>query len=378
MTLSREISSRQYLIFKLGMAKGLKVGAKVSGVANAVLKKGEYSPVEANATIYGVVTGFEGDGCQRKWFVQWRGTGKSSVVPARRVAACSTDSDGSEIGDDDDSDSEGNSSDDSADLQPTDAPTVDAATGKVVVHGLEWTRVQNVSVNQFVGPRRKCLLSWGNDLPLTSRREIDFFLLLFPTEAADAAEKFTTEILEVGGLPALTRGEFYKFLGLMYAMCVVDFGERRHYWKEGSNGLFEYPAFGRVMSRDRFEAILRCLRFASPSEDGDKWRQPRSFVDFFNKCRSERVQPSSSLTVDEKMSAYRPVKGAWCDDSIPHLTKIVRKPEGVGTELKDCSDGTTCIALRLEIQEGAEVMSTKEFTDRYNAGTSLYMRLTQP
>ncbi len=252
--------SRQYLNFKLGMAKGLKVGANVSGVANTVLKKGEYSPAEARTTIHGVVTGFEGDGRSRKWIVDWTKIGKSSLVPARRVSTRATDSDGSVIGDDDDSESEGDSGDDPLEVEPPGDVDIDAAGGKVDAHGQKWTVVQNVSVEEFVGPRRSCQLSWTNELPVTSRCEMDFFMLMFPPEAANAAVSFTSKILESDKLKALSRGEFFKFLGLMYAMCVVDFGERRDYWKVGSNGLFEYPAFGRIMSRHRFEEILRCLR----------------------------------------------------------------------------------------------------------------------
>ena len=49
---------------------------------------------------------------------------------------------------------------------------------------------------------------------------------------------------------------------------------------------------------------------------------------------------------------------------MPHVTKVARKPKGVGCELKSVADGKTCIMLRLEIQEGAEVMPLKRFVKR--------------
>ena len=50
---------------------------------------------------------------------------------------------------------------------------------------------------------------------------------------------------------------------------------------------------------------------------------------------------------------------------VPHLTKIIRKPCGVGVEYKDTADVSTGILHHLEIQEGAEQMERKRFCDMY-------------
>ena len=64
---------------------------------------------------------------------------------------------------------------------------------------------------------------------------------------------------------------------------------------------------------------------------------------------------------------------------MPHVTKIARKPKGVGAELKDAADSETNIIIRLELQEGAEHMAAKKFTDICQSkGTAQALRLTKP
>jgi hypothetical protein len=41
----------------------------------------------------------------------------------------------------------------------------------------------------------------------------------------------------------------------------------------------------------------------------------------------------------------------------------VRKPEGVGAEIKAVADGSTSIIMRLDIMEGKERQAAKEFAD---------------
>ena len=41
----------------------------------------------------------------------------------------------------------------------------------------------------------------------------------------------------------------------------------------------------------------------------------------------------------------------FCSDGLPHVSKIERKPKGVGTELKYAADSETKGITQLEIQE---------------------------
>ena len=61
---------------------------------------------------------------------------------------------------------------------------------------------------------------------------------------------------------------------------------------------------------------------------------------------------------------------------VPHLTKIIHKPCGVGVEYKDTADVSTRILLHLQIQEGAELMERKRFCDMYPKHVATTLQLT--
>ena len=60
-------------------------------------------------------------------------------------------------------------------------------------------------------------------------------------------------------------------------------------------------------------------------------------MDAFNECRETNLVPGSENVIDESM-------GKWIlvfdntPEGIPKLTKIIRKPEGVGVEYKVLAD----------------------------------------
>ena len=57
-------------------------------------------------------------------------------------------------------------------------------------------------------------------------------------------------------------------------------------------------------------------------------------------------------------------------DGIPHLTKIIRKPKGVGTEVKCIADGMTGITLQLEVCDGKEAESRKKLSSAFSSLTT--------
>jgi hypothetical protein len=69
---------------------------------------------------------------------------------------------------------------------------------------------------------------------------------------------------------------------------------------------------------------------------GDKWSAVRDWFTEFNKRRIATVQPSSRLTVDESMSMNRinRTEKNRVPGGLPHQTKIARKPEGVGVQIR--------------------------------------------
>ena len=61
---------------------------------------------------------------------------------------------------------------------------------------------------------------------------------------------------------------------------------------------------------------------------------------------------SSNLVIDECMSAWKGSEKYECIFALPHKTKIMRKPQGIGAELKSLADGESGILLHLEFMEG--------------------------
>ena len=79
--------------------------------------------------------------------------------------------------------------------------------------------------------------------------------------------------------------------------------------------------------------------------------------------------------VDEIMSSWRGAEGKYSAEGLPHVTKIARKPEGVGAEMKAVADGESNIMLRLDIMEGKERQAQKPFADIGSEGTAITLRL---
>ena len=77
------------------------------------------------------------------------------------------------------------------------------------------------------------------------------------------------------------------------------------------------------------------------------------------------------------MSMWLGADGAQETRGLPHVTKIQRKPRGIGSELKNLADVDSRVMLKLEIQKGKEIQRTLEYTKNHNAGTALTLRLTK-
>ena len=76
------------------------------------------------------------------------------------------------------------------------------------------------------------------------------------------------------------------------------------------------------------------------------------------------ISPGWYLEVDESVSAWRGVDGK-CSDGMPHVTKIIRKPKGVGCEIKNIACALSKIMLRLEIGKGKAAERSKKFDGQY-------------
>ena len=183
----------------------------------------------------------------------------------------------------------------------------------------------------------------------------------------------------------MTQGEFFRYLGIRLAMSLNPIvGGYRQHWKTSmpkDSVLLAGNYFERFeMSMTRFESITSALRLSSLSNNeniSDRWYPIRSFLDAFNDTRKANVTPGEFLTIDEYMCSWKGSDGKYVVNGMPHITKIKRKPKGVGAELKSIACAQSGIILGLEIVEGKEVDSTKKYAD-LGFGTAVTLRLSEP
>jgi hypothetical protein len=153
--------------------------------------------------------------------------------------------------------------------------------------------------------------------------------------------------------------EFLLFLGITLSMALQPLrGGIDAYWAvdngtNGTNDTVYTPGnygerFG--MPKHRFKCIRKCMTMGTaiqttlvpgvPAEpDKDPWGAIRPFIDAFNSCRSKCMTPGKVITVDEVMSMWFGLDGDNAVEGLPHVTKIQRKPRGIGAELKVAADG---------------------------------------
>ena len=161
-----------------------------------------------------------------------------------------------------------------------------------------------------------------------------------------------------------TKHEIVKWIGICFAMTQQPVRTRRNYWATMDTRLFPAPRFGERfgMGSTRFDTITKYISFHNPILEDvanpDPWLRIRFFVESYNMARFKYVQPGWALVIDESTTKWRGL-GDWYDLGMPHITKIPRKPEPIGLEIKDMCDGTSHIMLYLEIMEGKDIMKDK-------------------
>ena len=144
--------------------------------------------------------------------------------------------------------------------------------------------------------------------------------------------------------------EFMQCLGVLVAKCLVD-GAMKDLWKQGAGLLL--PPFnlgGRFgLSRDRFHSWAKYVKFAPAEAMKTKaWRVSR-LIDAFNAQRRAVFREGSGIIIDESISQYRPFFENM-PGGIEWLVKMIRKPVGIGAEIKNTACARTGVMLFLELQ----------------------------
>jgi hypothetical protein len=87
-------------------------------------------------------------------------------------------------------------------------------------------------------------------------------------------------------------------------------------------------------------------------------------INAFNTCRQHNVIPGENLLIDECMSKWKGMEAYECHTAIPFVSKIARKPQGVGCEMKSLLDTESNIMLYLEVMKGKDVMKYARYVHR--------------
>ena len=98
--------------------------------------------------------------------------------------------------------------------------------------------------------------------------------------------------------------ELKAFLGLSYAFGLIKAPRLRDYWST-TKMFFNFPLLSRVMSRDRFFVIKRCLHFVDNVDAGvdheDPFYKVRPLLASLHERSRELYQPGMNLAIDEQM-----------------------------------------------------------------------------
>lgn len=121
-----------------------------------------------------------------------------------------------------------------------------------------------------------------------------------------------------------------------------------------------------------------CEHFSCILQGADPWHPVREFLNAFNENMQDVLTPGKFLTVDEIMSRWLGLESQHAAEGLPHATKIARKPEGIGAEMKAVADGETGCIIGVEMMEGRARMATRPFAQEYQAGTATVLRLCWP
>lgn len=276
-------------------------------------------------------------------------------------------------------------------IQPEPVILVNNVVDLLNPHGTKWENLDEEVQDDVLKPNLniRAQLKWSRIQYFTKEpREIDefdFFLLLFPIRYLnETILKLTNTKLQAAHATETSKGEILKFLGIIIAMCLQPMkGGIRAYWDEAdADSCLMSMDYGVrfKMKRTRFEALRNSLTLAAPdpTEPTDPWGAIRGFINAFNLNRRSSVTPGEFLTIDECMCFWLGQNSIYNSKGMPHITKIIRKPRGVGAEFKAICCSETGILLGLELMEGKTRQQAKAYHHLYGEGTSVVLRLCTP
>lgn len=183
--------------------------------------------------------------------------------------------------------------------------------------------------------------------------------------------------------------EMRKFLALLLHMGPVSLPTIEHYWS--TNNLYKNTLFGSIMSRNRFQLLLRFWHFTdnANADATDRLYKLRPVLEHFNHTMDRIYYPRKELSIDESMVLWR--------GRLVFRQYIKNKRHKYGIKLYELCESRGLV-LRIRVytgtaidddmnmgQSGAIVMKLLDgfldkghvvFTDNYYNSVGLVKRLT--
>lgn len=154
---------------------------------------------------------------------------------------------------------------------------------------------------------------------MVSKSPADFFLLFVSQDIIELLVSATNNyaIEQITKNPEVTKGarirqwvptnseEMKRFLGLLIYMGLVRVPKLSDYWSSDEITGQQFPK--KVMSRNRFEILIRMLHFSTDDDahKSDRLHRIRKLVDLLNVSFKEHYTASEDICIDESMVPFR-------------------------------------------------------------------------
>ena len=157
----------------------------------------------------------------------------------------------------------------------------------------------------------------GLKINMPSKEKFDFYKLFLTEELIDLMALETNwyaeqEIERHRPLRRTSRshhwtkvdaGEMKKFIGILHLIGLARLPTIEHYWSP--DVLYGFNGCSSVMSRNRFQMILRFWHFANNEEQQTRLDKVTPLVDQLNNKMTEIYHPDRDLSIDELMMLWR-------------------------------------------------------------------------
>ena len=254
--------------------------------------------------------------------------------------------------------------------------------------GGEFLKWEKLDSGVIVDQRAKD--GWGNKLfrvhwPRETahqehKTEEECWNLLFPVHwfLAENGPLGWTNASLPDNVDVFTEYQFIQCIGVLYGKCLLPSGSIRELWNKTTDGFVQAMNIGGRFGlvRDRFEQWRKYLKLWPQGSADNPYARVTYLISAFNETRKNNVAPGTGVCIDESMGKWIPFFSDT-PEGIPHLTKLIRKPVGVGSEYKCMADAFSGIMLFLELQQCKESMKQKKWCDKYPKHVALSLRLTE-